>query len=241
MSEIFNVYCDESCHLENDRLPIMVLGAVWCSLEKRREIAVRIREIKKQHGIPPNFEIKWVKVSPAKLDFYLSVMDYFFDDDDLHFRGLIADKTRLRHKEHNQTHDDWYYKVYFDMLKVILFPHSRYRIYIDIKDTQSKSKVENLQKLHEVLSNNMYDFRREVVERVQAVHSHEVEQLQLADLLIGTIAYANRNLQTSQAKFELVNRMRERSGYRLTSKTLYREDKVNLFLWQPDWGRENDK
>jgi hypothetical protein len=241
MSEIFNVYCDESCHLENDRLPIMVLGAVWCSLEKRREIAVRIREIKKQHGLPPNFEIKWVKVSPAKLDFYIAVMDYFFDDDDLHFRGLIADKTRLRHKEHNQTHDDWYYKMYFDMLKVILFPHSRYRIYIDIKDTRSQSKVENLQKLHEVLSNNMYDFRREVIERVQAVHSHEVEQLQLADLLIGAVAYANRNLATSQAKLELVNRMRERSGYRLTSKTLYREDKVNLFLWQPDWGVGNDK
>jgi len=35
--------------------------------------------------------------------------------------------------------------------------------------------------------------------------------------------------------------MQERSGYRLTGKTLYREDKVNLFLWQPDWGRENDK
>lgn len=242
MSEIFNIYCDESCHLENDRLPIiMVLGAVWCPLEKRREIAVRIREIKTQHGLPPNFEIKWVKVSPAKLDFYLAVMDYFFDDDDLHFRGLIADKTRLRHKEHNQTHDDWYYKMYFDMLKVILFPNSRYRIYIDIKDTQSKSKVENLQKLHEVLSNNMYDFRREVVERVQAVHSHEVEQLQLVDLLIGTVAYANRSLQTSQAKLELVKRMRERSGYRLTSKTLYREDKVNLFLWQPNWGRDNDK
>jgi len=241
MSEIFNVYCDESCHLENDHLPIMVLGAVWCPLEKRREIAVRIREIKTQHGLPPNFEIKWVKVSPAKLDFYLAVVDYFFDDDDLHFRGLIADKTRLRHKEHNQTHDDWYYKMYFDMLKVILFPYSRYRIYIDIKDTQSKSKVESLQKLHEVLSNNMYDFRREVVERVQAVHSHEVEQLQLADLLIGAVAYANRNLQTSQAKLELVKRMRERSGYRLTSKTLYREDKVNLFLWQPDWGLENGK
>jgi hypothetical protein len=68
-----------------------------------------------------------------------------------------------------------------------------------------------------------------------------VEQLQLADLLIGVVTYANRNLQTSQAKLELVRRMRERSGYRLTSKTLYLEDKVNLFLWQADWGNENGK
>lgn len=236
MSETFNVYCDESCHLEKDNQPNMVLGALWCPLEKTRETAVRIREIKKQHGLSADFEIKWVKVSPAKLEFYQDVMDFFFDDDDLHFRGLIADKTKLRHLDHNQTHDEWYYKMYFDMLKVILFPHSRYRIYIDIKDTRNKNKVEHLQKLHEVLSNNLYDFRREVIERVQVVHSHEVEHLQLADLLIGAVSYANRNLNSSPAKLALVERMRERSGYRLTSKTLYREDKVNLFVWEADWG-----
>lgn len=44
MTRVFNVYCDESCHLENDRQKAMVLGAVWCPLEKTREIAVRIRE-----------------------------------------------------------------------------------------------------------------------------------------------------------------------------------------------------
>jgi predicted RecB family endonuclease len=124
------------------------------------------------------------------------------------------------------------------MLKVILFPHSHYRIYLDIKDTRSKGKVDQL---YEVLSNNLYDFRREIIERVQTVRSHEVEQLQLADLLIGIISYANRNLETSRAKQELVQRMRERSGYKLTSKTLYLENKVNLFLWQADWGNENGK
>lgn len=25
----YNIYCDESCHLENDRQPIMVLGGMW--------------------------------------------------------------------------------------------------------------------------------------------------------------------------------------------------------------------
>lgn len=227
MSEVFNIYCDESCHLERDGQPNMVLGALWCPLDKTREIAKRIREIKQRHGLPASFEIKWVKVSPAKLAFYQDILDYFFDDDDLHFRGLIADKTKLRHFDHNQTHNEWYYKMYFDMLKVILFPHSRYRIYIDIKDTRNTNKMEHIRKLHEVLSNNLYDFRREVVEKVQVVRSHEVEQLQLADLLIGIVSYANRNLQSSPAKRSLVARMQERSGYRLTSKTLYREDKVN--------------
>ena len=229
MSNHYNIYCDESCHLENDHQGIMVLGAIWCPLNKTREISVRVREIKRKHGLPHDFEIKWTKISPAKLQFYLDVMDYFFDDDDLYFRALIVpNKSLLRHEEFSQSHDDWYYKMYFDMLKVILSPSSRYRIYLDIKDTRSASK---LNKLHEVLGSEKYDFRREIIERVQNIRSHEVEQLQIADLLIGTISYANRGLQTSDAKLKVVNLMRQRSGYRLTQTTLLREDKVNIFCW----------
>jgi len=229
MSQTFNVYCDESCHLEHDRQRVMVLGAVWCPLEKAREIAVRIREIKGQHGLGPEFEIKWVKVSPAQAQFYLDVMDYFFDDDDLHFRALVVpDKSLLRHNEYNQSHDDFYYKMYFDMLKVILSPTDHYRIYVDIKDSRGSAKVD---KLRDVLCNNMYDFSRQIIERVQIVRSHQVEIMQLADLLIGTVAYANRGLGTSTAKTKLVERMKQRSGYQLTQTTLLRENKVNLFRW----------
>jgi hypothetical protein len=228
-SQTYNIYCDESCHLEHDSQPVMVLGAVWCPLEKTQEIAIRLREIKVEHGLPRDFEIKWIKVSPSGLDFYQNVLDYFFDDDDLHFRALIVpDKSKLRHSEFQQTHDDWYYKMYFDLLKVILSPEAIYRIYLDIKDTRSADKVA---RLHEVLSNEKYDFQREIVERVQTVRSHEVEVIQLADLLIGIISYANRGLTTSLAKLTLVERMRQRSGYRLTHTTLLRENKVNLFSW----------
>jgi len=229
MSPIFNIYCDESCHMEHDHQKVMVLGAVWCLLERTREIAVRIREIKAKHGLPSEFEIKWSKVSPAKVEFYLDVVDYFFDDDDLHFRALIVtDKSKLRHQDFQQTHDEWYYKMYFDMLKIILDPNARYRIYIDIKDTRGGAKIA---KLHEVLCNNIYDFSRQIIETLQIVRSNEVETLQMADLLIGAVSYANRSLTTSSAKLALVQRVRERSGYSLTRTTLFREDKVNLFVW----------
>jgi Protein of unknown function (DUF3800) len=231
MSEIFNIYCDESCHLEHDGQSAMVLGALWCPLDKTREIAVRIREIKRKHAVAPAFEVKWTKVSPGKKQLYLDLLDYFFDDDDLHFRGLVVpDKTKLNHAAFpGQDHDAWYYKMYFDMLKVILSPKCRYRIYLDIKDTRGAEKVK---KLHDVLCNNLYDFSREIVERVQLVHSHEIEQLQLADLLIGAVSYMNRGLHSNAGKQALVDRMRQRSGYSLTKTTLLREDKVNLFRWQ---------
>lgn len=235
MSQVFNVYCDESCHLENDHQQVMVLGAVWCPLEKVREISVRIREIKLHHHMKPNFEIKWTKVSPAKQQFYLDVVDYFFDDDDLHFRALIVpDKSLLRHDAFGQTHEDWYYKMYFEMLKVILSPDGHYRIYLDIKDTRGVAKVA---KLHDVLCNNRYDFSRQIIERVQLVRSHEVEALQLADLLIGAVSYVNRGLSGNAGKQALVSRMRERSRYDLTRTTLLRENKVNVFRWHASEGQ----
>jgi hypothetical protein len=230
VADAVNIYCDESGHLPNDGLPLMVLGAVWCPAGKAREIAVRLREIKARHGCPPGFEVKWSKVSPAGQRLYLDLVDYFFDDDDLHARALIVpDKGRLDHVRFGQDHDTWYYKMYFEMLQVLLTPRGRYRIYLDIKDTCNARKVA---KLHEVLANNLYDFRREIVERVQTVRSHEVEQLQLADLLIGAIGYANRGLSGNAGKLAVVERVRSRSGYTLTRSTLLREDKLNLFRWQ---------
>jgi hypothetical protein len=230
MSETFNIYCDESCHLENDRQAAMVLGAIWCPLDKTREIAIRLREIKMKHGMPTPFEVKWTKVSPAKKALYLDLIDYFFDDDDLHFRALIVpDKSLLRHDAiPGQDHDTWYYKMYFDMLKVILRPDARYRIYLDIKDTRGAKKAA---KLHDVLCNDKYDFSHEVIERLQLVHSHEIEQLQLADLLIGAVAYLNRGLEGNAGKMVVIQRMQQRSGYCLTKTTLLKEEKINIFRW----------
>lgn len=229
MTTEYNVYCDESCHLENDGQKAMVLGAVWCPKDKRLEIAERIREIKQKHGLERDFEIKWSKVSPSKLAFYQDIVDYFFDDDDLHFRGLVVpDKTVLDHEKHQQDHDEWYYKMYFTMLKTVFDPDSRYYVYIDIKDTLGHEKVEKLQ---DILCTNAYDFSRRMIADVKRVHSHEVEHLQVADLLIGALSYLHRELSGNSAKEALIARIRQRSGYRLTLNTMMRELKFNLLIW----------
>jgi hypothetical protein len=38
----YNLYCDETCHLEHDDSNSMALGAVIVPKEKRKEICVRI-------------------------------------------------------------------------------------------------------------------------------------------------------------------------------------------------------
>jgi len=231
MSETFNIYCDESCHLEHDRQSAMVLGAVWCSESQRASVARAIRELKVQHGLASSFEIKWTKVSPAKVDFYLALVDLFFSDPRLHFRGIvIPDKSKLDHSAFDQSHDDFYYKMYFQLLKVIFESDNRYRIFLDIKDTRSQQKVV---KLHDYLANAQYDFNKEMVEWIQQVHSHEIEQLQLADVLIGALGYLHRGLQTSQAKQVLIERIKAKSGFSLKRSTLPSEKKFNVFVWTP--------
>lgn len=118
---LYNVYCDESCHLENDGINEMVLGAVWCPQNKLQIINQNIRDIKTQNGISKELELKWTKVSPSKVKVYKDIINYFFDDEVLHFRGVvIPDKSKLNHKEFNQTHDEWGLKYGVSPIKVIL-------------------------------------------------------------------------------------------------------------------------
>ena len=235
MKQIFNIYCDESCHLEHDGEKAMVIGGVWCSLSKKDEIFRRLREIKEKHGLSKRFEIKWNKVSKGQLNFYMDVINYFFDNSDLHFRVLVVpDKQELNHKVFNQSHDTFYYKMYFNMLKTLFEPNYEYNIYIDIKDTRGQKKVE---RLHDVLCNNHYDFNRQMIKKVQQVRSEEIELIALADLLIGAVSYLHRGINTSEAKLKLIERIKARSGYNLTASTLYREDKFNIFVWRGGYGK----
>lgn len=230
----YNFYCDESCHLEHDDSNVMVLGAVWCPKENRHEINERIKQIKVQNGIPAKAELKWTKIAPAKLQVYIDLIQYFFEEKNLHFRGLLVpDKRKLNHRAYNQTHDEWYYKMYFGMLKAMLIPTERYNIFIDIKDTHSSKKA---QKLCQVISNSMYDFSKSIVKQVKPIRSEEVQIMQITDVLIGAFGFHNRffsdNGHRSEAKQKIVRLIQEKSGYTLQKSTLLREDKLNLFVWK---------
>ena len=228
----FSVYCDESCHLERDDIPVMVLGGIWCETTAVREISEIIRRIKIIHGLARDFEIKWSKVSPAKVSFYKDILSLYFDDIRLRFRGLIvSDKTNLNHEVFNQTHDEWYYKMYYLLLKFIISSPNHYRIYLDIKDTRGGPKTT---KLHRILASKFHDFNTEFIERVQQVRSHESELLQVADLISGLLSYSNRGLNSSPAKNNLVAFAQEKLGRNALSLTSsFGNTKFNILFWCP--------
>jgi len=234
MDAIVNIYCDESCHLPNDGQKSMVLGALWCFKAKASAHNQEIASLKSKYRLSPFFEIKWTKISSGKHDFYFDLVNYFFNQRTMGFRAwIIPDKTILAHDDFNQTHDEWYYKMYFYLLRNLISTERKYHIYLDIKDTRSRKK---LRKLREVLSNANYDFSREIIERIQHVRSHDIGIMQLVDLLAGAISYHARGLTGNAAKNEIVQLIKKRTGLSLTRNTLPGERKFNICIWRPESG-----
>lgn len=71
------------------------------------------------------------------------------------------------------------------------------------------------------------------MQKIQEVRSHEVELIQLSDLLIGAVSYINRGLQSNPTKLELIDLIKKKTGYSLTVSTFLKESKFNLFHWEP--------
>ena len=236
----YNIYCDESCHLEHDNQRYMVLGGIICEKNNRKIIKNELISIKRRNNIKENAEIKWNKVSPSKLDYYKELVDYFFNSEMLRFRAMIIDKTQINHEKFNQTHDDWYYKMYYELLKNLAEPKDNNYIYLDIKDTKSARKVEIVK---DYLNMRMKEFEYEPIKHIQSINSQESPILQLADLLIGAIGYKNREMfnekLSSNAKTELMEYIIEKSGYSLVKSTLLSEKKFNLFHINLQVGDQN--
>lgn len=220
---MLNIYCDESCHLENDNEKVMAIGGIVCSNYAKKSIYEDIKKIKIRNNIPINREIKWNKVSKGELNYYKDLINYFFSNELLRFRAvLLPDKSKLRHNDYCQTHDDFYYKMYFYVISYFFADDNNIEVYIDIKDTNSSRKIKKLQR---VLNRST-----EKVTKIQKIRSHENSILQLTDLILGAVTYINRNLTGSEAKLELSNLIQSKSEQTLKATSYFSHKKINLLV-----------
>jgi len=218
MDKTFNIYCDESCHLENDHKKFMFLGSMSSAYNQVRLHSSQINELKKKHNFYA--EIKWSKVSQSKFNFYSELIDYFFATD-LKFRAIGVDKSKINHQLFSQTHDEFYYKMYYHLLNHKTNSLYSYNVYLDIKDTLSARKV---RKLREILN-----IRYGVFRTVQNIRSHESNLMQLTDFFLGAISYYKNNKEKgNRAKVQLIQRIINKSGVNF-DETNYSE-KLNLFF-----------
>ena len=225
-----NVYGDETCHLRNDGVDLMVFGAIWCEESKVNQISNEIKNIKIKNGLSKWQELKWNKVSKSNVNLYKEIVNYFFIEDDLNFRAyIILDKKRFTSKSKSE-YDLFYYKCYFQMLQNILSKDRKFNIFLDIKDTRSAFRN---RKLHEVLENNSQRFNyssKRIIDKFQNIRSFESQLMQVTDIIIGAIGYGLRDIKTNPAKLELIELIKQRAGTDFKSSSLYRDNKFNLFI-----------
>lgn len=218
MGKTFNIYCDESCYIENDHKPFMFLGYISCAYPQVELHSKYIKELKKEHNFYA--EIKWNKVSKSKLKFYLDLVEYFFSTD-LRFRAIGVDKAKVRCNEFNKSYDDHYYTMYYYLLNNGINMEYSYNVYLDIKDSLSAYKVE---KLKTILNYKMGVFRN-----VQNIRSNESVLLQLADFILGAISYnKNNNEKQNEAKRMIIDKIKRHCNVDL--ETTNYNDKLNLFF-----------
>lgn len=225
----YNIYCDESCHLLNDQSKVFTLGGVWADQEATPQILEDLRKIKTAHNLSTKFEAKWIKVSKAKQDYYCDVVRYFFENENLHFRAIVVpDKTLLDHSKFNQDHDTWYYKMFYLLISVLLKPDFHYNLYLDIKDTKSNLKVSELKRILNIANND--DFP---IVKAQQVRSHEVEIMQITDLLLGALSYNHRGLNENEGKTKVIEAIETSIGKTTLNSSSVDEDKFNVLVWKP--------
>lgn len=225
----YNIYCDESCHLASNNSKYMLIGAVYCPKFKVKKVNEYINHLKNNYNLSNKIELKWNKVDKKTEKLYLDIINYFFNNDDLKFRVIVIDKTKLNHKKYNQTENDFYHKAYYEMLKYIIIPGNSYNIYPDIKDTHSYY-------YHQITLNylriKMSDTNKKTIKKIQLIKSYEAPILQINDILIGALSYYYRNLSTNSIKLNIIHEIQRLYQNNFDISSSYSNTKFNIFIWK---------
>lgn len=225
--EEINIYCDESCHLENEECKTMVVACLRCPKDKVQNISNDIIAIKKKYKIWKFAEIKWKKVSQTRKDFYVELLNYFFENPFLRFRAIVIDKSTLDHPARHQNHNTWYFKMIYYLVDKILQVNKSYSVYVDKKENSYQAKYE-LKLTEQFLQRDCKDIK------LQNITSYKSELMQLNDFIQGIVCYYNRGLHQREdsclTKKELVDIVQNSYSIKL-GQTNY-DDKFNLFIWE---------
>lgn len=223
MGKTFNIYCDESTHLEKDGQPYMVYSYIRVAYNQMDIIKEQIKQLKIKHNY--HDELKWTNISDKTYGIYKEIIDYFFITD-MDFRAVVVDKSQIDNSRSDYTFNDFYFRMYFQLLHHKIDMENTYNVYFDIKDTCSQKK---LHKLKDILKWNAS------LRNFQFIKSHESFFIQIADVLMGALNYNIRIEKGTLAgksisKRKIIDLIKAQSNLSLSKSTSKSEKKFNLFF-----------
>ena len=228
-----NIYCDESRHTSSgDRY--MVIGAIKCERELKREIVHQIHSMKKKHNAQGEFG--WKRLSPNKKKFYFELLELFINND-LSFRCIVVDKEKLDHELYNDGDKELgFYKFYYLMLKDTLEHDKEYYLYLDWQQNKDQHRFRNLKYF---LQKKLQGKAK--ISCLEPVTSTNQPLIELADLFMGAVGYQYNDRNSSDIKVEFCQTLAEKLNAlnnknfkmgNLKTFTAKNEKKFNIFKWE---------
>lgn len=200
----------------------MVNGAILVQENQVEQINRDIKFLKHKHNYFN--ELKWTKLLNSKKEFYIELIDYFFNSEMKFKATFIPNKKANVHKIYGNSHDKFYYIVYFYTMRNFINPSDEYKIYLDYKDINGGKRIRKLEKTlgQQAKKCDIY-----------IIQSQESQILQLCDIFIGAIGYKNRtdlDRKESEIKLFIIEYLEEKLGYPLVATAPWVE-KFNIFRW----------
>lgn len=155
----------------------MLLGYVSIAYPQIKMAKEQIKAIKVKYNYKG--ELKWTNVHDATFPMYNELIKYFFTTD-IKFRAVVVDKSQIDETRPEYTFNDFYFRMYYQLLHHLSDMENEYNVFFDIKDTCSHKKLHTLQ---DILKWNSS------IRHFQFIRSHESYFVQLADILMGAINY----------------------------------------------------
>lgn len=228
----FEVYCDESGQELFGTRPTgehyVLIGGLWIRTENRKAYKDHIKQLRHKYKVGGEF--KWKRVSPSRLNFFLELVRFFFDQrDEMRFRVIVLRADEMDAvRFHESDNELMFYKFYYQALHHWILDFNRYRVFVDTKTNRVHNRIQILEKcLRSANISSLVD--------VQALPSHEVDLLQLVDVLMGAVSYKFHRRDTSAAKIGVLAEIERCLGKEIVP-TWRSENKFNVFLFKSGGG-----
>lgn len=224
-----NIYSDEA---STTNARYMLIGGLWVPWHCEERLADAMSEVRIRYRLTA--EMKWTKVSRALLPAYRDFVDCFVADAELSFRCIVIDTQIVDYALfHRGDAELGFYKFYYQLISRNLEPDNSYWLYTDERQNRKSNRLEVLR-----LVVNRWWRKQADAEPLRAVEprrSHSEDAIQLADVLLGAIAYAWNQRGGSQAKLDLVQHVAQsllgRSDLRLATRP--GTTRLSIWKWQP--------